>query len=512
MKEQKQAELPNAIDDAIAFQKRIREDPKWYFNNYLGIPDTPLTWWEGMDRMLTAIPRAIKERKPVVIGSGHALSKDFTMSGGLPLWFIHAYGPDCQVAMTAPTDRQVRKVMWKELSSRYNGRLIKDDFGRLLECELQLTKDCFVLAFTTKETGGQIGKFQGFHAPAIMVLISEAQAVSDSIFDQIDGILTSEVQLFVVLGNPITTTGRYVQMLRDKVNNIVINLSCLDSPNVKSKKNLIPGVCSYPWVADKAKRWNMDGSGKDPRWMGRVLGLVPTTSINTVISFDLWMKAVKRNVVAAYDYGSIGVDPALEGDDDMAISVFRNGEEVEKVRIPKCEAPEGCAHIQVMQQRHFPHGQIPIVIECDGLGAPFAHFLKKMIPQQLQCEIIQFYASSTDHKKINPQYKNARAELAFIAQEEILAGNVKFMDDQTTQEEATAEMYYETAGKIILEPKNDIKERLGRSPNSWDATKLAVLGNRMKRKITVRSPRKDAWADDIRQTSMAPQRASAMAA
>ena len=95
----------------IAWQESIRRDPSIYFRTYLGIKH----WWSGMERMTAALPEAIKSGKPIVIGSGHALSKDFLMSGAVPLWFMHAYGPQAIAIMTAPTDRQVKKVMWGEL-------------------------------------------------------------------------------------------------------------------------------------------------------------------------------------------------------------------------------------------------------------------------------------------------------------------------------------------------------------------------------------------------------------
>ena len=273
--------------ECLTDQDWIREHPKEWIQDKgrgLGVEH----WWEGMDRMTEAWLRSIKERKPIVIGSGHALSKDFLNSGCLPLWFMNGWGPTCKVAMTAPTDRQVKKVMWAELSERYNNSVLKDNFGRLLVCNLQVSENWFVLAFTTKETGGSVGKFQGFHTPAICVIISEAQAVSDSIYEQVDGILTSEVQLYVVLGNPVRTTGNYVRMLRDKKRNIVLNLSCLDSPNVLAGEEVIPGMCVRKWVEDKRDRWDANGSGKDPRWQGRVLGLVPSTSIDNIISQDLY--------------------------------------------------------------------------------------------------------------------------------------------------------------------------------------------------------------------------------
>lgn len=473
-------------NDLIAFQDRIRKDPVWYFKEYLGVK----YWWPGMYKILEAIPRAIEEHKPIVIGSGHALSKDFTVSGRVPLWFAHAYAPQCKVNLTAPTDRQVKEVMWSELESAYNARVSMDPFGRLLKCKLDISSDWYILAFTTKEIGGKVGKFQGFHSPAQCVIVSEGQAVNDNIYDQIDGVLTGEIRLLIILGNPVTATGRYAAMLKDTKRNIVINLSCLDSPNVLAGREVIPGMCSKSWVDDKISRWNADGSGTDPRWQGRVLGIVPTSTIDTVISSDLYDKALQRNLTPAYRTGSIGVDPAWYGDDDMVITVMESGKIVHRKVIPKCKAEEGCSHVVIAQRKFFPEGQIPIVIDCDGGGAIFAEMLESMIETDKGIEIVKFYGSCTDAKVVDPVYLNHRAESAFYVRSQMENGLIHLDDDELMQQEALEEKYIiKQRGKIQLEDKGDMSERLNRSPNRWDSTKLAIWGMKFAKKI--RQP--DRW-------------------
>lgn len=444
-----------------------------------------------MDRMLDAIVRGIKERKPVVVGSGHALSKDFTVSGCIPLWFLQCYGKNAKVAMTAPTDRQVKKVMWGELTQRYQNRRVKDEFGRLLSCHLDISPEWYALAFTTKETGGAVGKFQGFHASAVMVIVSEAQAVDDAIFEQIEGIMTSQIAVAIYLGNPLRTTGRFAAMLKDTTNNIVVNLSCLESPNVLARKEVIPGVCSYEWVEQKRKLWGE----ADPRWISRVLGQVPKTSVNTVISDELYQRCVGRDLLTTKRKGAIGVDPARYGDDDMVITVMESGRILEEKVLPYCSAPEACSQIAILQKNHFPDGQCVFAVDCDGLGGPYLDFLKQMIPDQLNCKYMEIHGASTDKEKISDEYQNARAQIAFYAKTEMEAGRIRMDEDIFAREEATAEQYFVNArGKIQLEDKDDIKERLGRSPDRWDARKLAIWGLKFAEQIN----KKDRWRfDDV---------------
>lgn len=493
-----------SIEDAKKFVERIRLDPAFYLKEYLGVEH----WWPGMERMLSSIPKAVETRKPLVVGSGHALSKDFTISGCVPLWFLHAYGPSAIVAMTAPSDRQVKKVMWGELTRRYNNRAIKDEFGRLLICELKISENWYAIAFTTKETGGMVGKFQGFHADAVCVITSEAQAIDDTIFEEIDGIMTSNIALQIHLGNPLHTTGKYASMLKDTTNNIIVNLSCLESPNYLAKKEVIPGMCSYEWVEDKRKRWGED----DPRWVSRVLGKVPKTSVNTVISEDLYESCYDKDLFQTIKRGAIGVDPGRFGDDDMVISVFESGYLIDEKVIARCDAVAGSGEIAIMQKKHFPEGGIVIAVDCDGLGGPYLDMAKKMIPDELNIKWLEFHGASTDKDIIGAEFQNARAEAYFNARDMMAAGAIsipKKDEDVWAREEATAVQYFiNLRGKMQIEAKEDLKDRLGRSPDRWDSRVLGMWGLKFADPIRKR----DRWRDNLKASMIPGGVSSAMGA
>ena len=81
--------------------------------------------WKLQKELLDIIPSAISERKHIYIASGHALGKDF-ICAGVGLWFLHCYSPSI-VILTAPTDRQVQKIMWGETLNHWNNRIV--DYG-----------------------------------------------------------------------------------------------------------------------------------------------------------------------------------------------------------------------------------------------------------------------------------------------------------------------------------------------------------------------------------------------
>jgi hypothetical protein len=402
---------------------------------------------------------------------------------------------------TGPTERQVNDIMFAEIKSALAARPVQDHIGRVITGKLENNEQHFISVFTTKESADQTGKFQGAHSPMMMIVVTEAQAVDDKIFEQIDGITTSGIVLQVYLGNPLHNTGRFAQMIDDTTKNIVVRMDCLNSPNVIAKRTVIPGLCSFDWVEDKRLRWNAAGDEKDPRWLARVRGIKPDSSIWNVISASLYDSCVNRGLTWwTKKFGSIGVDPALGGADDMVISIFESGRFKKEIVIGKCDAPEACSHISVAQREAFPDGGCTVVIDCDGLGAPIAQFYRTMIPQtMLPIRLEEFYGSSYDHTKVDPTYQNLRAQAAFYVKEQMAAGRICLDDNEQARQEAVIEEYFvNTRGKLQLEDKNDIRERIGRSPGRWDARKLAIWGFQYAEPIV----RKGSWAD--RRSSMVP--------
>ena len=448
--------------------------PRVYMSEVLDIKQT----WKLQDDLLDAIPRAMASHKIIYIGSGHALGKDY-MAAGIGLWFLQTFRPSI-VIETAPTERQVKSVMWKETTTHWNNRVI--DLGGTIftEPRLEVAPDWYMLGFTTKETGatkeGGGGKFTGYHSPNICVLITEAQAIEDSIYDQIDALATSENVLVIYVGNPTRAKGRFAAGLKDKKNNIVFNFSCLENPNYIQRKTVIPGLASYEWVEDKRRKWGED----DPRWIGRVLGQVPDTAVNN--TFPAWliehMKKREGFLAMSSLNAGVAVDPSGEGVDD---NVFMSGKggDVISVFTKTNMSPSDMAHRAVKMCREVDGSFI--VVDCDGIGIGTWQELNKFDDGYLQgIRIIKFHGSSPSDVKEHGKavYQNCRSEASFVARElgkdgkaSVPPGDAELLEDLGEEE------YFENKrGLIQIEPKEDLKERIGRSPGKGDAWKMLQWG------------------------------------
>lgn len=463
-------------EQALALLNRWRGTVSDYMSEVLHIQKI----WKLQDALLRAVPRAIAERKPIYVGSGHSLGKDY-ITAAISLWFLDCYEPSI-VIQTAPTDRQVKKIMWGETKRHWNNRPKEYGGNAYTNPYIEMRReDWYLIGFTTKESGSSAdsggGKFQGFHSPNICVIVTEAQAIEDVIFDQIDGVTTSENILTIFIGNPTRAKGRFAKGLRDKKNNIVFNFSCLENPNYLHQQTIIPGLASYEWVEDKRRRWGED----DPRWIGRVLGQIPDSGVSHVLGQrDIDLMKKRQGFLSIYsDNAGVAVDSAGEGTDDNVIMGGKGGEVLKKI-IKANMAPSEQAMEAVAMCKEL-HGSF-VVFDCDGIGIGAYQEACKLPKDYIgNIQLIKFHGSKTfpitEREEAGENYHNLRVKAAFITQARARRGQAAIDENDTELiEDLMEEEYFEKGGTIRLEEKEDIKERLQRSPGRGDCFKMLQWG------------------------------------
>jgi hypothetical protein len=341
--------------------------------------------------------------------------------------------------------------------------------------------------------------FVSGNSPNIMVIVSEAQAVPDQIFKQIDGILTGGNRLLIMIGNPLRTTGTFAKSIKNTTDNIVIHLSCLDSPNYVHRRDVIPGMASYDWVEKMRKQYGPE----HPEWYGRVTGQLPPISIDSIFNPDLVDKMLNSAPRITVRKIVTSCDPALFGDDDIVIYGMECGRII-KEHI-QCQAPADAVCSQILQVTKAIHSN-HIAIDSSGLGGPIAHFLSKMKPEGVTIQEINSSSKAEDEE----HYQNLKAEMWFYAKDQAEKGYVNIPDDDYLKEELIEMRYfYNPRGKIQIEKKEDLKARIGRSPDRADAWVMAVWATRSANKIRIT----DSWAPSALSSEvMAPPSRSEMTA
>ena len=99
---------------------------------------------------------------------------------------------------------------------------------------------------------------QGFHSPNLLVVITEAHAVSDG---DMDGLRRLNPARLLMTGNPFTSAGAFYDShhLRRELYRTV-RISAFDTPNVAEGRVAVPGMITEEDIADRKAEWGEPGA------------------------------------------------------------------------------------------------------------------------------------------------------------------------------------------------------------------------------------------------------------
>ena len=173
----------------------------------------------------------------MAVKAGNGLGKGFCAAVAL-LWFIHAHREAAIALSTAPTFRQVRHILWRQLHRLY--RPVAETLGgKMLDTRWELSDDCYAMGLSADSAD----QFQGLHSPNIFIVVHEAEVVSDEIFEAIESVMTSADPLLLLIGNPTTMNGAFRRaFFEERQIYSTITISALDSPNVRAGRVVLSAV------------------------------------------------------------------------------------------------------------------------------------------------------------------------------------------------------------------------------------------------------------------------------
>ena len=303
-----------------------RDDPVGFVKEWLGA--TP---WGKQRRIL----EALRDHDYVAVRSCNGSGKTYIAAHAV-IWWLMCYD-DAVVITTAPTERQVSELLWREIRAihRDNAELIG---GRITTTRLDLAERRFAFGFSTNVEE----RFQGFHQGHILFVVDEASGVEAKIFDAIEGSMTSRHAKMLLIGNPNSLSGVFYDAFhKERAYWKTIHISAFDTPGLRNggdnstnNESVPDGLMTPHWVERVKKRWGE----KSPRYQVRVLGEFPTKETDTLISLDLIEAAVARD---AQDFPDLDIagEPAVMGLDiarygnDRSVACVRRGPAVVEMSV-----------------------------------------------------------------------------------------------------------------------------------------------------------------------------------
>lgn len=450
--------------------------------------------WSGQRRIL----RSLAERQITVVASCHGAGKSRSSAWAVE-WFVENHDPQATtVISTAPVAAQIRAILWKEIRRDHAAAGLS---GWVNQTEWKVgTGD--LVAFGRKPSDHDEAAFQGVHDDHLLVVVDEAGGIPDGLWDDVLKLMTGEHSRLLAIGNPNYEGSPFWRVWRD-YDGLTIGVD--DTPN-------FTGEWLPPWHAEKlrrvlvtpgwrdlvAARYGRDSAkfeaqalGRFPRsrgdglihqaWVDRCVHhpdqpAPPLPEFPVVLGVDIGQGG-DRTVIRERRGGRLGrCWRAFTDDPAQIVDMLETAvQETGATEVRYDAIGPGWAVGEAAKQRLFGVGLVPVNVAEDAYLWEWGREGWERRP---------LLDPTTGRKR----YSNLRAKLWWDLRELVREGRVDLSsavwrpdgrevdpDDDLTVADLTEVRYHErpSDGALQIERKDDLRKRLGRSPDDGEAVMLA---------------------------------------
>ena len=416
----------------------------------------------------------LAENPKVAIKSGQGVGKTGMEAVAL-LWFLCCY-PYPRIVATAPTKQQLHDVLWSEVSKWMSK-------SPLLTEILKWTKTYIYMVgnekrwFAVARTATKPENMQGFHEDNMLFIVDEASGVADPIMEAILGTLSGANNKLLLCGNPTRTSGTFFDAFNsDRAIYKCHTVSSADSPRT-NKENIESLIRKYGRNSNVV--------------LVRVFGEFPKQEDDVFISLSLIEHSfmIDEEEINPLKGISFGVDVARYGNDETVIVLNASG----KVTLPVMFRGQSTMttvgkivqlYRKVIAEYPDYKGKIYVNIDDTGLGGGVTDRLTE-IKQEERLERMVIVPINAAGKvpddviwdgtvKAGDTYENLTTYLWGTVRDLLAAESLILPNDNDLVAQLSCRKYRLTSrGKIVLESKDDMKNRGIESPDRADAVALS---------------------------------------
>lgn len=432
----------------------------------------------------------------VLCAASHAVGKSF-LSACYVLFTFFCF-PDSITITTAPTQRQVDDVLWRQVRDLNN--VAPELFRGAHKARLEISKNWYAMGFTPS-TGDAL---QGLHPKSgtMTIIFDEAVGISKEIWEACAGLDNDDVRWLCIFNPTKTGCQAYSEWQSNYWSKI--RISGLEHPNIVSELAgngpIFPGAIRLThfdeFFTKESKLVQGDRQITDVEWppgsgiyrrpstiaQSRCLGLFPTTALDTVWNSESIEYALNHE--QSFDEAGeveIGVDVA-RGGEDYSVIVTRKGKTCVDLQrrngFTTTELAEEIESIATQWADEFdsPVKEIPIKIDVTGMGWGAYDILYDKGYSVID---VDFGSSAIEKDK----FPNKRCEIHFNVADLGMEGKIDLTrvdteyKDLIRQQALGVEFSYDSKSRRSLESKKNTRKRLKMSPDDLDAIALAYYAD-----------------------------------
>jgi hypothetical protein len=375
---------------------------------------------------------------------------------------------------TSITGDNLRDNLWAELAKwQARSPLLSREFtwtgSRIFQNHHQAT--WFLAARSWPKTGSsdeQGRTFSGLHGKNVLILVDESGAIPPTVLRAGEQALpNTHFGCILQAGNPISHEGMLYEAAQRLAHLwFIVRVSGdPDDPEAWVHSPRVAQVAEGQQAPAEWAREQIATYGRDNPWvMAYILGKFPPSSLNTLLSLEEVVEAQGRHLQPdAYEWAQkrLGVDIARFGADRTVIFARQglNARCTTNNPIVMRNAPttDVAARLMLAQEKW---GAELVLVDDGAMGAG--------VIDQMRAAGKAPYPVTFGGKAVDPRYRNRRAEMWMTMAKHIKAG-AALPPIAELVAELTTPTYTFANGTFLLEEKDQVKKRLGRSPDLGDA-------------------------------------------
>ncbi|MBD3004546.1 LAGLIDADG family homing endonuclease [Streptomyces sp. 5-10] len=401
----------------------------------------------------------------------------YVRRGGSPIW----------CGNTAPTYAQVNKILWEEIrkhhaTAKRRGTPLP---GYVTQGDEWKADDGQILAFGRKPAHGDRHGFQGIHRRFVLGVIDEACGVPEEIWTGIEAITTNEGCRILAVGNPDDRNTEFGAMYTKPENAQDwhrISVPASSTPNFTGEEvpSLLNEVLvSKAWAEERLRAWGKD----DPRYISKVLARFPEQSQSSLFPPAVINQAFED--VPVQPVGPvvrIGVDVARFGTDETVVSSYIGSTaRIEEVWAGTDTVSSAYRVLRLAEEikDRLKSSWVEIRVDAVGLGAGVVDTLNAraaLLPDPW-FSVYEMHGSASPPVDVGGSvhgYGNARAFWFDQLRQSMRNGTVKIEENQQLRDDLAIVFYFIRTGKLFIIPKEEMRQKHGRSPDYADALVYAT--------------------------------------
>lgn len=499
-----------------------QQDPLGWIETVLGVPRETLDWasnagyashqWDGTPNPIKAVLSALARGESVGVESATTTGKTFCAACAV-LWFLACF-KNAIVPTVAPKEAQLELHLWKEIGKlwpRFQAAYPQAEKShlriRMTPGEDVWSAVGFVAGVGAEEVEGSATKAQGFHAEHMLIVFEETPGIKPAIMQAFKQTCRAPHNLRLGLGNPDNQHDE-LHKLCTSARVTHIRVSAFDHPNVVlDDPSFVPGAVSRQGIEDARTD---DGEDSD-LFKSRVRGLSPRQSLYALIRQE-WLDAAAARFEMAKNVPqpkatryALGVDVAQSEHGDRSAVARWYGNRLVGIDVQPCPNATQLGRTTWILAQELGCAPWHIGVDPIGVGAATVNVMDELASasntsgwdsgwgvQRLNGGASPLTRASkapdgSDMDWIGDanSFKNLRGQMYWQLREDLRHGRIAVPKIDSLHRQLTTPTYEIRGGVVIVESKDDIKKRIGESPDAADAV---VYGNWVRPRTAVKDP------------------------